>query len=218
MPFAFPDVYLESEKREPITQSVHSGVDHQFHPTDHRIVSNATLFSREETAYSIATVTYTRPFEPSPREIIHGDLSLSPRVCSEYEPPRLGGIGENHEKRTRANTSVVHASKRERRGSFSSLSLSDFNLANVLVVREVASVSVDLHLVQRAWEPLRGSFIRRSFACCLLADRRVPGSPCLCISFFPFFYFYFFFSLFSFPKADVTRSILVRTGACEVEL
>jgi len=162
-------------------------------------------------------VTYTRPFGPSPREIIHEDLSLSPRT-SQSTSLHGGGIGENHEKYECANESehirCAREQVREER-SFSSLSssfsLSGLNLANVLVAREVASVSVDLHLVQRA-ESLFGDRLSgdRSRAAWQIAVCQV-----LLAFVFPFF---LFFPLLSFPKADVTRSILVRTRACELEL
>lgn len=165
------------------------------------IVSNATLFSREETTYSIATVTYTRPFGPSPREIIHRDLSLSPRVCQSTSL-RGGGIGENHEKYECANESEhIRCSREQAREerSFSSLSssfsLSGLNLANVLVAREVASVSIDLHLVQRA-ESLFGDRLSgdRSRAAWQIAVCQV-----LLVFVFSFF-FPFFFVTFCYPK------------------
>lgn len=168
------------------------------------IVSNARLFSREETTYSIATVTYTRPFGPSPREIIHRDLSLSPRVCQSTSL-RGGGIGENHEKHECANESQhIHHSPeqaREEERSFSSLfssfSLSGLNLANVLVAREVASVSVDLHLVQRA-ESLFGDRLSgdRSRAAWQIAVCQILLA---CVFSF-FFSFFFSFAAFCYPK------------------
>lgn len=205
-PFAFPSWFRET------------WINYSDRPLRNwpSIPSSATLFSREETTYSIATVTYTRPFGPSPREIIHRDLSLSPRVFQSTSL-RGGGIGENHEKHECENESenirCAREQAREERSfsSFSSsFSLSGLNLANVLVAREVASVSVDLHLVQRA-ESLFGDRLSgdRSRAAWQIA-------VCQVLAFvFPFF---FFFSLLSFPKADVTRSILVRTRACELEL
>lgn len=151
---------------------------------------------RKETTSSIATVTYTRPFGPSPREIIHGDLSLSPRA-RQSTSLRGGETRENDEKqRVRASESERGHRTREKkrtRRPFSSLSFSISlwfqlarDLANVLVTREVASVSVDLHLVQRA-ELLRGSSIRPSVrSSCSRATWQIalPGSSSHC---FPFF-------------------------------
>lgn len=84
------------------------------------------------------------------------------------------------------------------------------DLANVLVTREVASVSVDLHLIQRTEHLFEdrpsGSLVSPGKSSC-----QVPRF----LVFFSFYLFIYFFLLLSFTRTDVTRLILVRTEACE---
>lgn len=149
----------------------------------------------------------------------HSRRPLTLPTCSpEYEPSRRGDRRKSWKARVRASESERSCRAYERKRtillSHFSLFLSLWlplvrDLANVLVTREVASVSVDLHLVQRA-KLLRESSVRtfvrssRSRATWQIAP---PGPSSHCSP--PFFFL---------PSPqDVTRSILVGTGACEPE-
>lgn len=212
-----PNIYLDSKKRKPITQSACSNTNHQFHLT---VVNNIAHFShgKRDNFFDRYRDIYAAIRAKPPRNHSRRPLTL-PTCSPEYEPLRRGDRRKSWRARVRASESERYhcaCEKKRTRGPFSSLSpLFSLwfqlarDLANVLVTREVASVSIDLHLVQRA-ELLRGSSVRPSVrSSCSRATWQiaVPGSSSHC--------FLFFFC----PRlrTDVTRSILVGTGACEPE-
>jgi len=159
----------------------------QFHLA---IINNTTFFSEKRQLLRSLPWHIRGHSEPSPRKIIHGDLSLSPRA-SLNTSIRDGETGENHEKyeceRVRASEFAVCANEREDSFSLSFWFQLARDLANVLVTGEVVSVSVDLHLIQRA-EQLFGDHPFRSLVS--------PGESSCQVAFL-FFFFYFFLLFFS---------------------
>lgn len=142
----------------------YSFANHQFHP-NRRQQRNIFLAERDNSFDRYRDIYAAIRAKPSRNH--SRDLSLSPRVRRSVHgrvsaAGRQEKIMKSKSERVRVNAYAKRASKQEERVLFllsPSLVQPARDSASVLVAREVASVSVDLHLVQRA-EPLRELSVR----------------------------------------------------------